>query len=497
MACRLPSAYFYDLIFDMRNIKNKLNSFSLRALFISLLIISCGAFSPVYATVTVTAIEGASSSSGTETPNVYVIYGAAIGDSSETACKELPTPTTFCNNCVGSSISGCSERRIHPKLNLKITLKTDKKDALKNAQGLILIGSTPVDTYKPAVSGDLVTFEIPWEFICDKIGATADCSETKKSENFKIGFDAGSDNTLDDELAFQFKLVKPADDLVHQDCLNTTPENILTNEGLCSFQVFAGDSKFQITNTAANVTTYPSSGVGDTNWKAVRFYYKAYDPPTTAAPDFSDFGPGSAGVKYQTLTLKVSGTGTSKEVYIDAGENILEDDLENGKFYCVRAANVDMAENIYKFSSDAFLTENNDLTADLPIAEKEWRFCGTPDEVVGLLKDQKCFIATATYGSPIAPQVKLLREFRNKYLLPYSFGRKVVQFYYKHSPRIAYFIEASPLLKTISWIALTPVIGVVAIWMSDYFFLVVLLLSAFIATASWVVIYKPKTRLLK
>jgi hypothetical protein len=48
----------------------------------------------------------------------------------------------------------------------------------------------------------------------------------------------------------------------------------------------------------------------------------------------------------------------------------------------------------------------------------------------------RCFIATAAFGSPMAPEVALLRAFRDSWLLTNSPGRIVVEFYYWISPRL-------------------------------------------------------------
>lgn len=69
-----------------------------------------------------------------------------------------------------------------------------------------------------------------------------------------------------------------------------------------------------------------------------------------------------------------------------------------------------------------------------------------------------CFIATATYGSPIASEVVLLQNFRDKHLESSSFGRIFIKSYYRLSPPLAKIISNSNLLKAISRQILRPLI---------------------------------------
>jgi hypothetical protein len=70
-----------------------------------------------------------------------------------------------------------------------------------------------------------------------------------------------------------------------------------------------------------------------------------------------------------------------------------------------------------------------------------------------------CFIATAAYGTPMAEEIGILREFRDEYLITNSVGQAFVDFYYRVSPSIAEFITAHPALKPIVRAGLLPAVA--------------------------------------
>jgi len=72
---------------------------------------------------------------------------------------------------------------------------------------------------------------------------------------------------------------------------------------------------------------------------------------------------------------------------------------------------------------------------------------------------KSCFIATAAFGSPLHPHVKVLRDFRDKFLMASQAGRKFVSLYYRYSPAVAEIISQHEILKRSIRIFLLPAIG--------------------------------------
>jgi hypothetical protein len=78
-----------------------------------------------------------------------------------------------------------------------------------------------------------------------------------------------------------------------------------------------------------------------------------------------------------------------------------------------------------------------------------------------------CLIATATYGSELAPQVQQLREIRDNKLLQTKSGNAFMEpfndFYYSFSPHIADYERENPIFKEMVRMAITPMISSLSI----------------------------------
>ena len=82
------------------------------------------------------------------------------------------------------------------------------------------------------------------------------------------------------------------------------------------------------------------------------------------------------------------------------------------------------------------------------------------------LLEKGCFIATATYGSILAPEVVLLRQFRDIKLKPHRLGNWAILIYEQFSPPLANWITKHSIKR--SWvqkIILSTIIWIVRHWM--------------------------------
>ena len=89
------------------------------------------------------------------------------------------------------------------------------------------------------------------------------------------------------------------------------------------------------------------------------------------------------------------------------------------------------------------------------------------DETVETPSGGGCLIATATFGTELAPEVQQLRELRDNTLLQTESGSSFMsgfnQFYYSFSPTIADWERQNPIFKETVKVAITPLIASLSI----------------------------------
>lgn len=75
--------------------------------------------------------------------------------------------------------------------------------------------------------------------------------------------------------------------------------------------------------------------------------------------------------------------------------------------------------------------------------------------------NSNCFIATAAYGSPVASEVFILREYRDEILLKNRAGQQFVALYYRLSPPLARVIGRTEILRKPIRLFLSPLVWLI------------------------------------
>ena len=109
---------------------------------------------------------------------------------------------------------------------------------------------------------------------------------------------------------------------------------------------------------------------------------------------------------------------------------------------------------------------NNSGGAALPTASNP------PPEYSG----KQCFVTTAAYGDADHPVVEVLRQFRDRFLLPTEPGKALVRYYYEVGPSLAAAIEDKPIACLLVRLLVTPLAGFALLTMSCPILIPVILL---------------------
>jgi parallel beta-helix repeat protein len=180
------------------------------------------------------------------------------------------------------------------------------------------------------------------------------------------------------------------------------------------------------------------------------------------------------------------------------------DAYHNGTFSFTRVSPINGGISVTKFE-DISITETTIASVEIEPGVTDYQMDidydgdGTIDEqrnpdvceVVDTTPSSGCFVATAAYGTPMANQVQILRDFRDQYMLTNPLGQAFVNLYYKTSPSIAEFIMDHPSLKPIVRGVLVPAVVmstmIVNTTTAEKIAALVLLVLISVAVASWVI----------
>lgn len=348
-----------------------------------------------------------------------------------------------CDSCTGELNSGsklwpCNKKNAYPNLPLTIRVSTTTVGA-NASNAVIKIGDEKYEpTATPTFADGILTVTMTWGEICNSpnVNKTNQCSESFTAD-LAIGFEvAGTGTSTTDSMTFKIRAkVAKSDnsDWFYTDCRTTST----ANTGACYFTVFPGDEKIYADNFSV-AEGYPNTNSTGIEYTNVVFFYEQQ----------------TGGEDDNTLIARIGNNSAMASLGVNrAASPPLADTritgLANGARYCMIMANQDASGIISYFTPPPG-------TSGSPVTVAE--ICTSPSPVVGLLDDKSCFIATAAFGSDMAAEVQSFRDFRNKFLIPYSWGRAFVKFYYKHSPFYANLIAESEVAKAVVRAALWPLL---------------------------------------
>jgi penicillin V acylase-like amidase (Ntn superfamily) len=173
-------------------------------------------------------------------------------------------------------------------------------------------------------------------------------------------------------------------------------------------------------------------------------------------------------------------------------------DLDSFNFSCRTPVNVlDIHEDLSGDVVNNFVDYTYEINRDF--ADKR-EF--VPDEELDAMNHypettvctEDCFIATAAYGSPHDSQVKVLREFRDLFLLDNPLGKTFIQIYNTYSPPVAHFIGKHDNVRVLVRLGLLPMVGMSWISLKIGFVPTMIFMFFFLALIGNVIIIRKKRR---
>lgn len=416
------------------------------------------------AAVTVSAVERASIVEGSGTATITV-YGGVAGDIAR--CQTPLANDSLCDNCRLLStetvpnadpdlyLQACNNRRVHPDLQLIVSLSSDAIDGratITNSDGNTALApvSAPLNLAK-GTTGQLV---LRWGDLCSRVisldtnsggeGATQ-CAPVNghASASLRVGISSDGDDLLNaatDEYRTMTVIVRGASGV----SLATNCQDGATDSRICYFEMGPGDEKAIVRSLRKpDGNSFPTGT--NTTYKFLRFLF-----------DAQGFNYVHVGSSYVDLPVQAADTTT-----FNVSPRRIEG-LVNDQPYYFKIAAIDAAGNVGLYNG-----KDTDIDCQYAVnpADPTCRVA-TPSEVVGVLDKTNCFIATAAYGTPFAAELNVLRDFRDQVLMTTAAGRALVRGYYAASPALAEFILKNDTLRDLTRKALVPFVWFAGISLS-------------------------------
>lgn len=377
------------------------------------------------ATLTIYSVDGVSAYDD-ETESTPIVYGAF-----SPACNTLSgnDPSTGCANNPITSSSTFEICAYHDDSNntAEFTLVTATSDGDE-------VSLTQIQNN--VVAGDNACITALWSSICTVLDSdNSTCGSYDSDDLYLLAtFNDENKSTLSVNIDFKINAydTEAEANISSSECTGTVTDKPC----VFNFSLVPGDGKAILMAVDENTEAISAnsgfpSATNHLTTKYIRFYYAtgstaSFDPGTAiAAGNFQDI----------EIITDSSGNSTTATDYITG--------LDNDQEYTFRVATVDEAGNIGYFLDE---TSSNNITNKTV----------TPEKVYGVFEESRCFIATAAYGNPLEKHLVLLREFRDKVLKKYQWGKKFIHFYYSYSPRAAVWLLDKEVVKPIVRVVLWP-----------------------------------------
>ncbi len=387
------------------------------------------------------------------------VFAGLLQNSSFCTSAEV-SGTSTCNSCVqmgnlNGSQFACNKAAVHDNTVLSVTLvlttvpsTTVIVDLTPSSSSTATVITTGVSSSGTPTAGAEFTVSIPWSSICQVFGSGCSSLTSEKRGTLRVGVaQSGSSTSIDTTASVSMSVLLRKPTSASFLTKGSTPFS--PQGAYYDFEIYPGDGKVYLENPV-RLQTQPESG-GAIYWKAIRLF-------ASTSPDIK------TGVN----------PADGKDIPINDVETVASTlsqgsfpNLENGREYYFTIATVDQTGNAEQF-----------IDSGIGVSQR-----ATPSEVVGVLDGKGCFIATAAYGSPWAPQVQVLRDFRDRFLLTNNWGKKFVRFYYQNSPPWAQWLDQNQTAKVVTRAFLWPLVGAAALFLEGggwFFILLVVAGSLFL-----------------
>lgn len=426
------------------------------------------------------SVSGASNyvQDSTTATNVTINAGYANPDS----CASKDNVNT-CNSCVGTTVTRngkavpapCNDKSIYGSLVLTISVSSDKTDI----NGLTVGASKTSDYSEGAIStittttvdGRSYSISMTWDTLVTALSSVSsgsgifnitDCTTTCGGTR-TLYFGPVKESEFVEKIAVTINLsfVKNGQNSDTRAVASVCPprDNELVSDtssiGFCYYEMIPGDEKAYISNFIPAWKSSPKDPDTGIEYNQLVMFYREKDPALSALDNIA-----SIQNNFSNATLAINNSET--DPLADNKITGLENSDENGdRTYCFLSALKDKTGNIQYFL-DVQNSKGDTYTKDATQMEEMYNtyFCASPSEVMGVLGDKSCFVATATFGSSLHPFINILRQFRDQKLLKTNWGKSFVKWYYQNGPIGAHWIEKNSYIKPVVRVLLLPLIGV-------------------------------------